>query len=234
MFGAAVTRDGAMQSADNTNRFRGEGLACVRGERLVFTGLDYKLGPGDAVLLVGPNGSGKSSLLRLMAGFARPAAGAVGWDDFAPGDDVERHFARLHYVGPMDAVKPHLSVAENLGGWAGLRGGGKTEVAAALDIFGLDRLGDFAAKFLSAGQRRRLALARIVATPAALWLLDEPTVALDRESVAALMAAIAAHRARGGIAVIATNVELALDGAGTLELARYAPDLDAAVEATAP
>lgn len=234
MFGAAVTRDGAMQSADNTNRFRGEGLACVRGERLVFIGLDYNLGPGDAVLLVGPNGSGKSSLLRLMAGLARPAAGRVLWDDFAAGDDTGRHFARLHYVGDRDAVKPHLSVAENLAVWAGLRGGGRHDVAAALDKFGLGRLGDFAARFLSAGQRRRLALARIVATPAALWLLDEPTVALDRESVAALMAAIAAHRAGGGIAVIATNVAFALDGAGTLELARYAPDHDAALEAGAP
>ena len=227
MFGAAVTRDGAMLSTDNTNRFRGEGLACVRGERLVFTGLDYQLGPGDAMLLVGPNGSGKSSLLRLMAGLARPAAGRVLWDDFAAGDDAGRHFSRLHYVGDRDAVKPHLSVAENLAMWAGLRGGGEPEAAAALDKFGLGRLGDFAARFLSAGQRRRLALARIVATPAALWLLDEPTVALDRESVAALMAAIAAHRAGGGIAVIATNVELALDGAATLELAGYAPDLDA-------
>ena len=234
MFGAAVTRDGAMQSADNINRFRGEGLACVRGERLVFTGLDYDLGPGDAAVLVGPNGSGKSSLLRLMAGLARPAAGAVLWDDFAAGDDAARHFARLHFVGHMDAVKPHLSVAQNLAVWAALRGGGRHDAAAALDTFGLGWLDDFAARFLSAGQRRRLALARIVATPAALWLLDEPTVALDRESVAALMAAIAAHRARGGIAVIATNVELALDGAGTLELARYAPDRDAAVEATAP
>ncbi len=234
MFDAAVTYDSAMQSADNTNRFGGEGLACVRGERLVFSGLDYDLGPGDAVLLVGPNGSGKSSLLRLMAGLAQPAAGAVRWDDFAAGDDAERHFARLHYVGDMDAVKPHFSVAENLAVWAGLRGGDGHDVAAALDTFGLGRLGDFAAKFLSAGQRRRLALARIAATPAALWLLDEPTVALDRESVAALMAAIAAHRAGGGIAVIATNVDFALDGAGTLELARYAPDPDAAMEEGAP
>ncbi len=155
MFGAAVTRDGAMQSADNTNRFRGEGLACVRGERLVFTGLDYDLGPGDAVLLVGPNGSGKSSLLRLMAGLSRPAAGAVLWDDFAAGDDTARHFARLHYVGDRDAVKPHLSVAENLSVWAGLRGGGGPEVAAALDNFGLGRLDDFAARFLSAAASAR-------------------------------------------------------------------------------
>ncbi len=229
MFGAAVISEQPIHSADNSHRFRGEGLDCVRGERLVFAGLDFEFCPGDAAVLVGPNGSGKSSLLRLMAGLARPAAGAILWDHFAPGEDAGRHFARLHYVGHLDAVKPHLSVAENLALWAALRGCGRREVTAALDTFGLARLDHIAARFLSAGQRRRLALARLAAAPAALWLLDEPTVALDRESVAALMTAIAAHRAAGGIAVIASNVDLALDGAATLDLTRYA-----AAEAMAP
>ena len=214
-----------------TNRFRGKALACVRSDRLVFTGLDFDFGPGDATLLVGPNGSGKSSLLRLMAGLAPPAAGTMNWDDFALRADPERHFARLHYVGHADAVKPYLTVAENLALWAGLRGGGADDVAAALECFGLDRLDNFAGRLLSAGQRRRLGLARLAATPAALWLLDEPTVALDRESVGALYAAIAAHRAGGGIAVIATNVDMALDGARTLELVRFAADSAGATEA---
>jgi heme exporter protein A len=213
-----------------TNRFRGEGLACVRSERLVFTGLDFDLGPGDATFLVGPNGSGKSSLLRLMAGLAPPAAGTMKWDDFAARADPERHFGRFHYVGHADAVKPYLSVAENLALWAGLRGGGADDVAAALARFGLDRLADFAGRLLSAGQRRRLGLARLVATPAALWLLDEPTVALDRESVGALYDVIAAHRAGGGMAVIATNVDMALDDAQTLDLARFAADGAGAAE----
>ncbi len=221
MFTAAVIREGFMQTAENTNRFRGEGLACVRGDRLVFTALDFDLGPGDTLLLTGPNGSGKSSLLRLMAGLAAPEAGAILWDDLAPGREAEQHYARLHYVGHLDSVKPHLSVAENLALWVSLRGGGADEVAAGLKAFGLSRLAGIAGRFLSAGQRRRLALARLGATRVPLWLLDEPTVALDAESVTALMAAIAAHRAAGGIAVIATNVDIVIDGAGVLELSRF-------------
>jgi len=226
MVGSAAQRDGFMQTANNTNRFRGEGLACVRGDRLVFAGLGFDLGPGEALLLRGPNGSGKSSLLRLMAGLARPEAGAILWDDLAPDREAEQHFARLHYVGHLDCVKPHLSVAENLELWTTLRGGGADDVAAGLSAFGLGRLADIAGRFLSAGQRRRLALARLGATPAKLWLLDEPTVALDGESVAALMAAIARHRAGGGIAVIATNVDITLDGASTLGLASFAAVLE--------
>jgi len=210
-----------MPPSDNNNRFRGERLACVRGDRLVFSGLDFDLGPGDALILVGPNGSGKSSLLRLMAGLVRPQAGAILWDDLAPDEETEQHNARLHYVGHLDVVKPHLSVAENLALWVSLRGGGADEVAAGLEVFGLSRLADIAGRFLSAGQRRRLSLTRIGAIRVPLWLLDEPTVALDTESVAALLAAIAGHRAAGGMAVIATNVDITIDGASVLDLSRY-------------
>jgi heme exporter protein A len=203
-------------------RFGGDGLECARGERLVFAGLGFDLGPGDALLLEGRNGSGKTSLLRLMAGLARPAAGRIAWDGADIGDDAEGHRARTRYIGHLDAVKPQLSVGENLSFWAALHGGGAAGAQAGLAAFGLDALAHAPARYLSAGQRRRLALARLAAAPAALWLMDEPTIALDRASVAALIAAIAAHRVAGGMAVIATNVDIGLDGARFLSLEDFA------------
>jgi heme exporter protein A len=193
--------------------FRGEDLRCVRGGRVVFEGLSFALAPGAAVLLTGPNGSGKSSLLRLMAGLTRPDHGTVTWDDESIRTEPEAHAARLAYIGHLDAVKPALSVRENLEQWGG------DAIDAAIDCFGLDpRL---PARLLSAGQKRRLALARLVARPAPLWLLDEPTVALDRESVATLLTVIAAHRANGGLCAISTNVDLALSDASAVDLMRF-------------
>ena len=190
------------------NMFRGTGLNCLRGGRMVFAGLDFEIASGRALLLTGPNGSGKSSLLRLMSGLARPVAGAVIWNTDNIQDKPEQHASRLHYVGHLDAVKPSLTAAENLAAWVILRGDG--DVARGLARFGLSPLADMPARLLSAGQRRRLALARIAASPSDLWLLDEPTVALDRESVAALEAAIADHLDAGGIAVLSSNVDVGL------------------------
>ncbi len=204
------------------NRFTGQGLSCVRGGRVVFTGLGFDVGPGEALLLTGANGSGKSSLLRLLAGLARPSSGAIAWDGAAIADDPESHAARLHYVGHLDAVKPALTVAENLSLWTELRGGG--DVAAGLRRFGIENLADMPARLLSAGQRRRLALARIAASPAALWLLDEPTVALDRDSVAAVEAAIARHRADGGVVVLSSNVDVGVTAPIMLRLGDFAAD----------
>jgi heme exporter protein A len=204
-------------------RFEGENLDCVRGERLVFAGLSFGLAPGGALVLEGRNGSGKTSLLRLMAGLARPAAGRVGWDGGDIRTDPEAHRARTRYIGHLDAVKPQLTVSENVAFWAAMHGGGGNDPEGGLAAFGLQALGDTPARFLSAGQRRRLALARLVAAPAPLWLLDEPTIALDREAVDSLLAAIARHRATGGMAAIATNVDIAVPGAETLALAAFAP-----------
>jgi heme exporter protein A len=193
----------------------GRGIACVRGERTVFSDLDFALSPGGALLLRGPNGSGKSSLLRLIAGLLQPAAGIIAWNSVSVADDPEAHRARLRYVGHHDAVKPALTVAENLAFWAGLYGRGP---AAALDRLGIGHLADVPARFLSAGQRRRLALARIVATPAPLWLLDEPTVTLDEDAVGVVEAMIAAQRANLGLVVVATHVGLDIPGADHLHL----------------
>jgi heme exporter protein A len=204
-------------------RFFGEDITCIRGERVVFSALGFSLSPGDALMLAGRNGSGKTSLLRLMAGLTPAASGRLAWDDGTVADEPERHRSRLHFVGHLDAVKPALSVRENLAQWAELRGAGQDGIAAGLARFGLDALAAAPARYLSAGQRRRLSLARLAAIPAALWLLDEPTIALDGEAVAALYAAIAAHRAGGGMVVIATNVTLALDGAGSIGMEQYGP-----------
>jgi heme exporter protein A len=201
--------------------FAGDGLACVRGERLVFRGLSFAVGPGEALLLAGPNGSGKSSLLRLMAGLLPPWSGRLAWSGEDIAADKTAHRARLHFVGHQDALKPVLTAAETLTFWAGLRGGGAVD--AALDRMGLTSLAETPCRYLSAGQRRRLALARLLASPAPLWLLDEPTTGLDAASVAAFEAVLAEHRAGGGLVVASTHVPLALTAAKTLSLADFAP-----------
>ncbi len=201
--------------------FQGHDLVCVRGERVVFRGLGFALGAGEALVLRGPNGSGKSSLLRLMAGLLRPAAGRLTWEGEEVYRDREAHAQRLSYVGHLDAVKPVLTVAENLRFWARLDGGGGT-MDAALAALGLSALADIPCRLLSAGQRRRLALARLAVAGAPLWLLDEPTVGLDSDSVERLGRLVARHRESGGMVAVATHAEVALAGAGTLDLAAHA------------
>jgi heme exporter protein A len=202
------------------SRFAGTALTCRRGDRLVFTGLDFAVEPGGALLLLGPNGSGKSSLLRLMAGLIKPFAGRLDWEGEAVAMDPALHRGRVAYLGHLDAVKPMLSARESVGFWADLWGRpGETD--AALSALGLAALADLPARFLSAGQRRRVALARVIATAAPLWLLDEPTVGLDKASIEALETALAAHRSTGGILVAATHAPIALPGAFHLDLAQF-------------
>jgi heme exporter protein A len=200
--------------------FEGIDLTCIRGERLVFSGVGFSLAPGEALLLIGPNGSGKSSLLRLMAGLGRPAGGQVTWDGKDIAVDAPGHHHRLHYLGHQDAVKPALTVAETIRFWAGLQSSpnGTASADAALVRFRLDKLGETPCRFLSAGQRRRLALCRLAAYPAPLWLLDEPTLGLDRAALGDLEALLAEHRAGGGLVVLSTHTPLALPGARELSL----------------
>ncbi|MDE0407532.1 MAG: heme ABC exporter ATP-binding protein CcmA [Alphaproteobacteria bacterium] len=196
-------------------------MACIRGERPVFSGVSFRLERGGALALVGPNGAGKSSLLRILAGLLTRADGSLAWNGAALDDDWAAHRGRLHYVGHLDAVKPTLTVAENLDGWARFKGAARA-APDALAALGIEALADVPGRYLSAGQKRRLALARVLATPAPLWLLDEPTVTLDKDAAARVGAMIAAHRAGGGMAIVATHGEIALDGARRLDLGSHA------------
>ena len=179
--------------------FSGEDLVCVRGERTVFANLSFQLTSGGVLILAGPNGAGKSSLLRMMAGLLPPAAGVLAWDGAPVTDDPEAHRRRVRYVAHADAVKSALTVAENLRTWAVLWGGPAAEERGgkALADFGIDRLADVPGRYLSAGQKRRLALARLLVAPAALWLLDEPRAGLDTDAERRLDRAIRTHRDGG-------------------------------------
>jgi heme exporter protein A len=192
------------------------GLAAFRGERLVFRDLDFAVAAGGALLLTGPNGSGKSTLLRLLAGLLRPAAGLLTWGGEDALSDLPAHAARVAYVGHQDAVKPGLTAVENLYFAARLSG---ADVGEALATVGLADLADLPARMLSAGQKRRLALARLMLSRAPVWLLDEPTLGLDTASVERLGGMLGAHRARGGLVVAATHMALPVADAAGLRLA---------------
>ncbi len=203
--------------------FEGRELSCIRGERLIFAGLSFRLRPGEALLVTGRNGAGKSSLLRLMAGLLPTFAGQLLWNGMAL-SDPEPFRADMRYLGHLDAVKPALTVEENLSFWSALHPSSTTARASAdaLAEVGLAPLSDLPARFLSAGQRRRLALARLFVAPGRLWLLDEPTVALDQTSVRAVARAISRHRSYGGMAVVSTNVALDLPEAQQLDMDAHA------------
>ena len=185
-----------------------DGLTCVRGERSLFEGLSFAVGPGEALLVTGPNGAGKSSLLRLLAGLLPPSAGQIRFE----GDDSDLPIdAAALYVGHLDASKGALTAAENLGFARALLGGGGLTAEAALDALGLAGLASFPVRTLSAGQRRRLALARLLVAPRPLWLLDEPATALDAEGQETLAALTGKHLSAGGLVVVAAHTAFALE-----------------------
>lgn len=193
---------------------------------MVFESLAFRVEAGEALVLTGPNGSGKSSLLRLMAGLIRPAAGTLAWGGVDVAGDPEAHRGRLHYVGHADAVKPALTVAENLNFWAMYRGSAdeaSVRAASALDAFGIGPLADVPGRYLSAGQKRRVALARLLAAPAPLWLLDEPKTALDADASRRVDAAIARHRDNGGMVVVSMHGGPSPERAAILNLADFTP-----------
>ncbi len=196
--------------------FEAQELAGERGGRIVFAGVSFTLAAGGALLLTGPNGAGKTSLLRVLAGLGRVADGALLWQGQPALGDRVAHAARLALVGHQDALKPALTVAETLAHEARILGG---QAAAAIAALGLEPLAEHPVRILSAGQRRRVALARLMLGAARpLWLLDEPTVALDVEGVATLGRVLAAHRARGGMVVASSHLALPLDEAAELRL----------------
>jgi heme exporter protein A len=188
-------------------RLSATGLDCVRGLRTVFQGINLELSAGQAVALTGPNGSGKSSLLRLVAGLLRPAAGRIALEGGTPERTVAEH---AHYQGHLDAFKPSLTVRENLEFWIHYLGGSAGPVPP-LAAVGLESLADLPAAYLSAGQRRRLSLARLIAAPRPIWLLDEPASALDAAGQERLVALMRGHLAGGGMIVAATHGPLGID-----------------------
>ena len=197
-----------------------EGLTCRRGGRLVFRDLRFALSPGHAAAVVGPNGVGKSTLLRVIAGLIPPAGGEVRLGERHLTRDPQGFQERVLYAGHQDAVKPQLGVAENLGVWAGLHGTAPDRVLPALERFGIGHIATRTAVECSAGQKRRLGLARLLVIDRPLWLLDEPTVSLDVATVRLLAELVGEHLGRGGMALIATHQDL---GLGALPELRMTP-----------
>lgn len=191
-----------------------EGLGVDRGGRPVLRDLGFSLGAGEALAVLGPNGAGKSTLLRTIAGLIAPAAGRVALEG---GDPDLALREQTHMLGHLDAVKGGLAVRRNLAFARDVLGGGG-DLDAALETVGLAHIADLPGSALSAGQRRRLALARLLAAPRPLWLLDEPTAALDADGQRLLAQLMADHRVKGGLIVAATHAELDLPGAATLDL----------------
>ena len=201
-----------------TPSFSGQGLGCSRAGRLVFARLNFHLHPGDCLVLTGPNGSGKSSLLRLMAGLLRPLTGTLAWSSKAVDDSHGDHLA---YIGHQDMIKPVLTAWENLCFLAALHGVNPQQ--QVLGPFGLEAFAHVPGRMLSAGQKRRVALSRLIAAPVPLWLLDEPTTALDRHSITVLEAAIERHRHAGGMVVLSTHSDLQLTNPLSLNMGDYQP-----------
>jgi len=191
---------GAARMRGNSMRLVVGELSCARGARTLFQHLSFVLSPGEALRISGPNGAGKTSLLRIMAGLLPAAAGSTALEG-AEGLVGEA----AHFLGHHDAVKPTLTVAENLEFWRAVLGGGGVAVEAALTALGLGDLGGLPARVLSAGQRRRLALARLLVAPRPLWLLDEPAANLDAAGQETLTRLIGDHLSSGGIAAIAAH-----------------------------
>jgi heme exporter protein A len=186
-------------------RLSGRDVRCVRGGREVFSGLDFAASSGEALAVTGPNGSGKTSLLRLIAGLLTMAGGSIALE----GGETEVTLSeQAHYLGHRDALKPALSVAENLSFWRDFLGGEAFDVRKSLAAVGLDHAATLPAAYLSAGQRRRLSIARLLAVRRPIWLLDEPTNALDVPGQAMFAGLMGDHLAQGGLIIAATHTPL--------------------------
>jgi heme exporter protein A len=207
-------------------------LACHRGGRDVFAGLSFAVASGEALVVTGRNGAGKSSLLRTIVGLVRLAHGTLTLE----GGDPELTVAeQAHYLGHQDALKPSLSVSENLRFWAGFLGSALADIKPSLEAVGLAELADLPAAYLSAGQRRRLSIARLLAVKRPIWLLDEPTSTLDATAQDRLSALMRAHLAEGGLIMAATHGPIGLGAAKELRLDDVAvPFVPAAWEPVTP
>ena len=182
-----------------------QSLAARRGGRKVFRDITFTLNAGEALVVRGANGSGKSSLLRTLAGLIDKTDGKILWQGVEINPRAAEHRARQCYISHLDALKPELTVAETLDYWRALGGGIGNQESGVLDIFQISGLANKAVRTLSAGQKRRLGLTRLLLSDAPLWLMDEPATALDKDGQKLLDGVIVQHRAKGGIAVIVTH-----------------------------
>jgi len=189
-------------------RISASNLGCVRGSREIFRNVNFSLASGQVLAVLGPNGAGKSSLLRIIAGLLRVESGRL---ELEGGDSELTIPEQAHYLGHQDALKPSLSVAENLTFWASYLGNGRAGLTDALEAVGLAPIRDLPAGYLSAGQRRRLSIARLVAVPRPIWLLDEAAAALDQAAQGRLIDLMRRHLAGGGLILAATHAPLGLD-----------------------
>ena len=185
----------------------GRGVRCVRGGRKVFSGLDFAITSGEALAVTGANGSGKTSLLRIIAGLLALAGGSI---DLEGGEGELTLAEQAHYLGHRDAMKPALSVLENLTFWRNFLGGEIFDAGQSLKQAGIEHAAHLPAAYLSAGQRRRLSIARLIAVRRPIWLLDEPTSALDAAGQTLFAAVMRDHLARGGIVLAATHAPLGI------------------------
>jgi heme exporter protein A len=196
-------------------QLKGDNLVCSRGGREVFADLNFSVSGGQALVVTGRNGAGKSSLLRMIAGLVHRAGGRLALEGGEPDASIAE---QAHYVGHHDAVKPSLTVGENLQFWARYLGGAERPIGSALAAVDLAPLANLPAAYLSAGQRRRLSIARLVAVPRPLWLLDEPTSALDVPSQNRLADLMRDHLAGGGMIVAAAHGPIGLERARELKM----------------
>ena len=209
------------QYSDQTLLLKSEKLAIRRGARLIIDGLSFETAAGEALLLTGPNGAGKTTLLRSIAGFLTPEDGQIS---LRGGDDELEVGEQSHYVGHANGIKSNLTVAENLEFWCAYLNGNsdrtvrRDRVERALELMQLSSLEDIPAAYLSAGQKRRLGLGRLLVADRPLWLLDEPTVSLDAASVKLLASIVEKHLEGGGLALAATHIPLGLEHARELRL----------------
>jgi heme exporter protein A len=197
-------------------RLIAEKLSGERGGQPVFADVDFSLGAGAALTVLGPNGSGKSTLLRVVAGLLPAAGGKVLLED--GGEAYPTVASAAHYLGHLNAMKPTLTVAENLAFWRDFSGEADVAVGEALETVGLGGIGHLPFGYLSTGQKRRASIARLLVSRRPLWLLDEPTAGLDAESARQFSALMEKHRAGGGMILAATHLPLGLDGAAELRM----------------
>lgn len=202
-------------------RLVAEGVGGERGGEIVFSGIDFAVSDGEALVVTGPNGSGKSTLLRIIAGLLPTAEGSIRLE--GGGEEAPDPAAACHYLGHENGMKPALSVAENLDFWQSFHGRPALGINEALEAVSLETVAHLPYGYLSTGQRRRIAIARLLINHRPLWLLDEPTAGLDRRSEDRFAALMGGHLREGGMIVAATHVALGLDAVKELKMGERPP-----------